>query len=78
MKIEDKLLTLIKKYSKINADDIKSTTNINELKFDSLDFLEFQMGVDDEFGIEISIDDFIKCKNVNDIIQLIERYTGNK
>ena len=43
MKIEDKLLTLIKKYSKINADNIKSTTNINELKFDSLDFLEFQV-----------------------------------
>jgi acyl carrier protein len=74
MKIEDKLLALVKKYSKINKDDIKSATKISDLKFDSLDFLEFQMAVDDEFGIEISIDDFLECKNINDVIQLVEKY----
>lgn len=78
MKIEDKVITLVKKYSKINVDSIKSTTSINDLKFDSLDFLEFQMGVDDEFGIEIAIDDFLKCGNVRDIIKLVENYIVNK
>ena len=78
MKNEDKLINLVKKYSKINIDDIKSTTKISDLKFDSLDFLEFQMAVDDEFEVEISIDDFLECKNINDIAQIIENYNGNK
>ena len=78
MKNEDKLINLVKKYSKINIDDIKSTTKISDLKFDSLDFLEFQMAVDDEFGVEIAIDDFLECKNINDIIQLVESYIVNK
>jgi acyl carrier protein len=78
MLIEDQVIKLVKKYSKINVDDLKTTTNINDLKFDSLDFLEFQMGIDDEFGIEISIDDFLKCKNVSDIIQLVESCIAGK
>ena len=78
MKNEDKLINLVKKYSKINIDDIKSATKISDLKFDSLDFLEFQMAVDDEFEVEISIDDFLECKNINDIAQIIENYNANK
>jgi acyl carrier protein len=78
MIVEDKVIRLVKKYSKINVASIKSTTSINDLKFDSLDLLEFQMGVDDEFGIEIGIDDFLKCGNVEDIIQLVEKYSVNK
>jgi acyl carrier protein len=78
MKNEDKLINLVKKYSKINIDDIKSATKISDLKFDSLDFLEFQMAVDDEFGVEIAIDDFLECKNINDIINIIENYSVNK
>jgi len=78
MKNEEKLINLVKKYSKINIDDIKSATKISDLKFDSLDFLEFQMAVDDEFEVEISIDDFLECKNINDIAQIIENYNGNK
>jgi len=78
MKNEEKLINLVKKYSKINIDDIKSATKISDLKFDSLDFLEFQMAVDDEFEVEISIDDFLECKNINDIAQIIENYNANK
>jgi acyl carrier protein len=78
MKTEDKVLVLTKNFSKINAIDIKYSTKISDLKFDSLDLLEFQMGIDDEFGIEVAIDDFLKCSNVSDIVLLVEKYLNQK
>jgi len=78
MSTQDKLLTIVRKFSKIAESDINSSTRIKELKFDSLDLLEFQMSVDDEFGIEVGIEDFLKCSSVADLIMLIEKYTDLK
>jgi acyl carrier protein len=78
MSTQDKLLTIVRKFSKIAESDINSSTRIKELKFDSLDLLEFQMSVDDEFGIEVGIEDFLKCSSVADLIMLIEKYTALK
>ena len=78
MSTQDKLLTIVRKFSKIAESDINSSTRIKELKFDSLDLLEFQMSVDDEFGIEVGIEDFLKCSSVDDLIMLIEKYTALK
>jgi acyl carrier protein len=78
VKIEDKLLVLMKKFSKANTSDIKLSTNIKDLQFDSLDLLEFQMAIDDEFKIEISIDEFLECKDAKDIAILLEKYPSQK
>lgn len=78
MKVEDKLLVLMKKFSKANVIDINPLTNIKDLQFDSLDLLEFQMAVDDEFKVEISIDNFLKCKNANDLVILLKKYLSQK
>lgn len=78
MNTQDKLITIVRKFSKIAESDINVSTRIKELKFDSLDLLEFQMAVDDEFGIEIGIEDFLKCSSVTDLIMLIEKYTALK
>ena len=78
MSTQDKLIRIIRKYSKIVESDINANTRIKELKFDSLDLLEFQIAVDDEFGIEVGIEDFLKCSSVADLIMLIEKYTALK
>jgi acyl carrier protein len=74
MIIEESIIKLITKFSKVNAQSIHSLTNVKDLNFDSLDLLEFQMAIDDEFGIEIPIDDFLNCKNVKDIINLVKNF----
>jgi acyl carrier protein len=78
MQIENRVNSLIKKFSKINLEEIRPSTNINDLKFDSLDLLEFQMAFDDEFGVEIPIDEFLNCQKVQDIILLVEKYPKKK
>ena len=74
MIIEENIIKLITNFSKVNAQSIHSLTNVKDLNFDSLDLLEFQMAIDDEFGIEIPIDDFLNCKNVKDIANLVKNY----
>jgi acyl carrier protein len=74
MIIEESIIKLITKFSKVNAQSIHSLTNVKDLNFDSLDLLEFQMAIDDEFGIEIPIDDFLNCKNVKDITNLVKNF----
>lgn len=74
MNTQEKLLTIVNKFSKISEFDINPLTSIKELKFDSLDLLEFQMEIDDEFGVELGIEDFLKCVTLSDIADLIENY----
>jgi len=74
MNTQDKLINIVKKYSKSDMLEINPATSIKELKFDSLDLLEFQMAVDDEFGIEVEIDDFLKCITVVDIAVMVDSY----
>jgi acyl carrier protein len=74
MNTQDKLVTLVKRFSKINEIDINPSTSVKELKFDSLDLLEFQMEIDNEFGIELGIEDFLKCITLADIGKLVENY----
>jgi len=74
MKTQERVLRLIEKYSKIESSEIQITSKIKDLKFESLELLEFQMDMDDEFGIEITIDEFLSCNNVSDIINLVEKY----
>lgn len=78
MTTQDQLITLIKKFSKTINFEINTSTNINDLKFDSLDLLEFQMDIDNYFGIELSIEDFLRCHNIGDIVRLVEQSRANK
>lgn len=74
MKTDDKVILVVKKFIKDRESDINSSTRIKDLKFDSLDLLEFQMEIDGEFGIEVGIEDFLKCITVNDLILLVDKY----
>jgi acyl carrier protein len=72
MSVQQKLIELAKRISKSDEVLIDASTKIKALKFDSLDLLEFQMAVDDEFGLEIEIDDFLNCTDVSEIAALVE------
>jgi len=72
MSVQQKLIELVKRISKSEEVLIDASTKIKALKFDSLDLLEFQMAVDDEFGLEIEIDDFLNCTDVSEIAALVE------
>lgn len=78
MNTELAVLSIIKKFSKGNSEELSINTSIRHLNFDSLDFLEFQMAIDDEFKIEVEIDDFLKCNHVSDIINLVNIYCNKK
>lgn len=74
MSTQDKLITIVRKFSRISDLDISISTNIKDLNFDSLDLLEFQMAIDEDFGIEVGIEDFLRCVTVRDLIELVEKY----
>lgn len=78
MSTQDKLIKIVKKFSKIDESNINASTTIKELRFDSLDLLEFQMAVDNEFGVEVEIEDFLKCTSVVELSMLVEKYTALK
>ena len=71
MSTEATIIALVRKFGKVATLDIDSSTRLKELNFDSLDFLELQMGVDEAFGVEIPVEDFLKCATVGDITALV-------
>ena len=71
MSTEATIIALVRKFGKVGTLVIDSSTRLKELNFDSLDFLEFQMGVDEAFGVEIPVEDFLKCATVGDITALV-------
>lgn len=48
---------------------------VADLGADSLDTIEIVMAIEDEFGIEIADDDFMKCSTVQDVYDLAARLT---
>ena len=68
------LINILKRYS-ANTADINEYTPISSIKIDSLDFLEFQMCVDEKFNIEIPIEKFLECESLGDVVDLIQEYS---
>lgn len=44
-------------------------------KLDSLDLVEFVMGIEEEVGIEVDDEDFEKWLTVGDVVDFLERVT---
>lgn len=71
MSTEDTVIALVRKFGRVGTLDVDASTRLKELNFDSLDLLEFQMGVDEAFGVEIPVEEFLKCETVGDITALV-------
>jgi len=77
MSTEATVIDLVRQFAKAGTHDIDSTTRLKELNFDSLDFLELQMGIDEAFGVEIEVEDFLKCATVGDVTALVRSRRGD-
>ncbi|MDO5096257.1 MAG: acyl carrier protein [Peptostreptococcaceae bacterium] len=74
--LERVIAVLADKLSKDEA-EIKAESNIKEdLGADSLDMVEVIMGLEDEFGIEISDEDAAKISTVGEIVAYLEEKTA--
>lgn len=57
----------------IDEDDIKLESNFKEdLEADSLDLFELVMALEEEYGVEIPLEDLEKIATVNDIIEYLK------
>lgn len=79
MDIENKILTIAKQYTK--NPEVSMTSEIkDDLKMDSLNLTEFLVALEDEFGIEIDIDDpsIDDVKTLRDIWLVVVRIIDPK
>ena len=74
--LERVIAVLADKLSKEES-EIKASSNIkDDLGADSLDMVEVIMGLEDEFGIEISDEDAAKISTVGEIVAYLEEKTA--
>lgn len=68
----DKLKTIITNYVNIDADEITENSEfINDLGFNSYDFMSFLGEIEDEFDIEVNERDVMNIKTVGQAIEYI-------
>ncbi|MDU8954635.1 MAG: phosphopantetheine-binding protein [Streptococcus sp.] len=73
--IYEKVVEGLKK--EFNRDDIdKQTRFVEDLKADSVRLLEIVMDVEEEFDIELDDEKLSELKNVEDVVNEIERAQG--
>lgn len=75
MDLKEKVFSCIAKSLNVDKGSLALETTFQQLGADSLDMVEFSMGVEDEFGITFEQDDVMKIKTVGDAISLIEQKT---
>ena len=69
----DKLREIIAEVLNVDADEITmETTFVDDLGADSLDVFQIIMGIEEEFDIEISIEDAEKIVSVGDAVEQIK------
>ncbi|MBN4089514.1 acyl carrier protein [Mycoplasma enhydrae] len=75
MNSKDILFKEIKKYTKNNFD---LNTNIKELGIDSLDLVILISDLETKLKIEISDEELIKLKTLDDIVKIIDQKQNNE
>ena len=73
MDILDKVKAIVVEKLGVEADKVTPEARfIEDLDADSLDIVELVMGLEDEFGLEISDEEAEKIRTVGDAIQFIQ------
>ena len=71
---EQRVKQEIAKKLEINAEVIDSQASLDDLGADELDQLEIMMAIENEFEIDISDREAMKCKTVGDVVSLVENF----
>lgn len=66
----EKVKTILADYKEIDVSSIELDTTMESLGIDSLDTVELVMNLEDEFDVEIEVDEDIKT--VGDLVKIIE------
>ena len=77
--MKEKVINTLAKQLRLDESEINESSNIMEdLGADSLDIVEILMTLESEMGITISDEDALTLKTVGDVIEYLERVTGEK
>lgn len=77
MKVEERLRRDIACQLNAKLAQIKPETLFADLGADSLDSIEICMLVEDELGIDISVEEWQSVKTFGDVMALVQRQPGN-
>jgi acyl carrier protein len=66
----DKVVKILANYRDMDVSEITMESNFEDLGLDSLDMVDLVMLLEDEFEIEIEIEE--KLETVRDLVELIE------
>lgn len=71
--IFDKIKDIIIDQLQVEESDVAMDTNLmKDLSADSLDAVEIIMAIEDEFGIEIPVEDAENIQTVGDLVKYVE------
>lgn len=59
-------------------DEIKPESTPDDLMLDSLDEVELMMAVEEEFDIDIQMTDWEDCRNVDEVVKLVNKILMEK
>jgi acyl carrier protein len=66
----EKIVKILRDYKQDETLEATAASTFDELGFDSLDTVELVMNIEEEFGVNIEVNE--KIKSVGDLIQVIE------
>lgn len=74
---DEKVIEVVAKALDVEASRISVDSEIGSLpEWDSLGHLTIVRSLQEEFGIELSIDDVIECESVRDFVETISEVSG--
>lgn len=72
--LEQRVVGVVASVLQIDTDQVDLDTGIGSTpNWDSLGHLSIVSGIQDEFGIEMSVDDVIDCECVEDFVEVVKR-----
>ncbi len=77
--MKERVISTLAKQLRMDESEINESSSIMEdLGADSLDIVEILMTLESEMGITISDEDALTLKTVGDVVEYLERVTGDK
>jgi len=77
MSIEDRVVEIVVEQLDVTKDECAPEASfMDDLGADSLDIVELIMAMEENFGVEISDDELVQIKTIQDVIDFIKKKRG--